>query len=217
MRLPSRIGLIGDVHAEHILLQRAVDKLKSRGITQFLCTGDVVDGIPNGGGDIDACCDILRAENIPTVSGNHERWVIRDGKPWNDLTDVDKLRPDTVTWLNDLRTSIKFETPAGGLLLCHGMGDNDMTRFMPDAPDAEMEGDPDVQAVLADNGVSYVINGHSHRRMLRRLKHLTILNVGTLYRTHDACFAELDLANKTVTYFDFVDSDVRQETTLQLP
>ena len=41
----TRLGVIGDVHAEDIRLELALNHLQANGVDQIICPGDVVDGI----------------------------------------------------------------------------------------------------------------------------------------------------------------------------
>lgn len=41
----GKLGLIGDVHGEAELLERALEALRSNGVSVIACTGDVVDGL----------------------------------------------------------------------------------------------------------------------------------------------------------------------------
>ena len=72
---------------------------------------------------------------------------------------------------------------------------------------------------LLDGGrYRYVINGHSHRRMVRRFETTTIINVGTLLWRHDPCFAWIDLEEKSVEFFDLsAEGDVLPAETIALP
>jgi predicted phosphodiesterase len=77
LREPSnvdRIGILGDVHAEDGLLERAIRELRARGAETILCVGDLADGQ----GDLDRCCDLLRQHDVLTVRGNHDRWLLSD-------------------------------------------------------------------------------------------------------------------------------------------
>ena len=53
----NRIGIIGDVHAEHSRLAAALEFLLNQRVDALICTGDLPDGV----GDLGACCDLLRA------------------------------------------------------------------------------------------------------------------------------------------------------------
>ncbi|MCS6898421.1 MAG: hypothetical protein RMJ98_01470 [Myxococcales bacterium] len=41
---PRRLGLIGDIRAEDVLLERAAEALLQHGVEQIPAVGDVVDG-----------------------------------------------------------------------------------------------------------------------------------------------------------------------------
>jgi len=50
--------------------------------------------------------------------------------------------------------------------------------------------------------VNLVVSGHSHRRMVRRVGSLTLVNAGTLFREHAPCFCTIDLCAGVVTFFE---------------
>ena len=68
----ERIGIIGDVHAEHRRLETALRVLKDEHVDVVLCTGDLADGR----GDLDACCSMLKDAGVLVVAGNHDRWFL---------------------------------------------------------------------------------------------------------------------------------------------
>lgn len=210
-----RIGIIGDVHAEHVSLAQALNHLKSRGAEKLLCVGDIVDGMKERDGNIDACCDLLKEFGVLTVRGNHERAVLDNGL--HDITDPATLRADTVDFLRALPKTLRLQTPLGDLLLCHGYGENDLLRYWPDEKEEVLAQVPELQALAADIALRFVANGHSHMRMVRRFAGFTIINAGTLLPIHEPCFVELDLAARAVTYFDFRDGAIEAATPLPLP
>ena len=67
----------------------------------------------------------------------------------------------------------------------------------------------DVHSILSDivalNRYRFIINGHSHHRMVRRFADLTIINAGTLRRDHSPCFAAIDFERHYVMFWDIVD------------
>lgn len=212
-----RFGIIGDVHGEHIFLKQALDLLKKRGASKLLCVGDIVDKMPGGfEADINICCELLQEYGALTVRGNHERMVL--GHPGLcDITDPDKLKPATVSFLRALPKMLRFETPLGDLLLCHGYHEDDTLRFWPDEKEEIMAQAEAMEKLSADTTLRFVANGHSHMRMARRFRHFTIVNAGTLVPIHDPCFVELDTGAKTVTFFDFKDGGIVEAAPLPLP
>ena len=74
MAAAFKLGIIGDVHAEHRRLTLTLDYLRNEGINQIACTGDLSDGI----GDLDETVEILLEHNVTTVAGNHDRWLLTE-------------------------------------------------------------------------------------------------------------------------------------------
>jgi predicted phosphodiesterase len=57
--------------------------------------------------------------------------------------------------------------------------------------------------LMLEGQYRFVINGHTHRRMVRSFDHLTIINAGTLYRQHEPCFLLADFEAGFVQFYDF--------------
>src|SRR5690606_4972703 len=105
----------------------------------------------------------------------------------------------------------RLATVRGDLLLCHGVGDNDMVRLRPDDDDRHARLAVDALAVLlSDPTLSLAVGGHTHQRMVRRFTRpdgppLVFINPGTLHREDCAGFAVVDLERGVVQFFDLVE------------
>jgi hypothetical protein len=123
-----RFGAIGDVHAEDRLLGAALAHLASARVDTVLCVGDIVDGR----GDVDACCTLLDEASALSVRGNHERWLLaREMRGLPMAHQARDLAPKTLAYLAALPVTRRLQTIAGPLLLCHGLGEDDMARLRP--------------------------------------------------------------------------------------
>src|SRR5882672_3313764 len=192
--LQARIGAIGDVHAEDRLLASALDTLAAAGASTVLCVGDLADGT----GSLGRCLDLLRERNVAVVRGNHDRWQLGDVmRDLPNATDLAALSTDHREYLAGLPPTMEFSTPFGGLLLCHGLGANDMVKVAPDDHGYALDSNDELQKLMADPKIRFVVNGHSHRVMVRHFPadpgkspagELTILNAGTLKADHDPGF-----------------------------
>lgn len=183
----ARAGIIGDVHGQRAALAAALDFFRAApDLDVLLCTGDVL----GGDGSADACCRLLEEAGVFTVRGNHERWRF-ETEPFHaelmKLADPEDLRdwPERLSreahdWLASLPATREFDTPTGRLLLCHGLGADDMAGVGPFDSDAELAENGTLQALVAAASVRFVVNGHTHRRMVRRIGPLTFVNAGTL-------------------------------------
>jgi predicted phosphodiesterase len=196
------IGAIGDIHTEEQLLEKTVDFLKSQKVDNILSVGDIVDGL----GDANQCCDILRREAILTVSGNHDRWLLK-----NEMRDLKKAtQPDSLSvtshsFLSSLPATREFPTPHGLGLLCHGLGENDMVRLNPDDYGYAIEANTDLQNLIRDGKYRYVINGHTNYKMVRHFGNLTIINAGTLKRGHEQGFLVINFVGQFVQFYKFLE------------
>ena len=117
-------AVLGDIHANLDALNVVLDDCRSQGVTDFLCTGDVV-------GDTACpheCMDIIRAIGCPVVVGNHDFYVssrqnLDDFNPaaaavvqWTRK----QLSVDEIYWLRNL----PFTHTQMGVTLVHSTMDN---------------------------------------------------------------------------------------------
>jgi predicted phosphodiesterase len=198
----ARLGLIGDVHCEQGALELAITTLRAAGYASIVCTGD----IPNGPGDINACCRLLQANRIPTVRGNHERWYLS-----GTVSGLKFATPQSATtrtsrrFLERLPSTIDLPTISGRALLCHGLGREDMHSIEPDQQDSELDDHPLLQELIELQQFQWILSGHSHRRMVRRYRSLALINAGTLRRDHDPCFAGINFQSRQIQYWNIRD------------
>jgi predicted phosphodiesterase len=196
------IGVIGDIHTEEKLLEKTVDFLKSQNVDRILSVGDIVDGL----GDANQCCDILRREAILTVSGNHDRWLLKNEmRDLKKATQPDSLSVTSYSFLSSLPATREFATPDGLALLCHGLGKNDMAGLNPDDYGYAIEANTDLQNLIRDGKYRYVINGHTNYKMVRHFGNLTIINAGTLKRGHEQGFVVINFIEQFVQFYKFLE------------
>ena len=122
-RQPTKIGLIGDVHQEHEILQTLLSYFEEHCVDLALCVGDLADGV----GDLGKCIELLKASAVDCVLGNHDRWLLRG--TMRDLPDalpVVALRVRDRSVLTALPKMPACDTGRARLLLCHGRGEDDM-------------------------------------------------------------------------------------------
>lgn len=196
----SRIGIIGDVHAEHEHLAKALSFLEQEGVDTIICTGDLADGR----GDIQLCTDLLRDFSVQTVMGNHDRWLLENKvRHIPDAHNRDDLPQEVIDFLSDLPKALHLQTPTGTLMLCHGVGDNDLRKVWPGTTRMPAERSHELDHLLAHREIQMMVNGHVHYRTLIHFNEFTLLNAGTLRGDHHPGFSLLDLGADQVTSFEF--------------
>jgi len=198
MQLGGRVLLIGDVHQHDAALATALSWAEERGVDGRLCVGDLADGQ----GDLWRCCALLGEAGVRVVRGNHDRWALAGQmRELPDAIGQQALAPSR-SFLEALPTTLRFDTPLGELLLCHGVGDDDMAQLTADGFGYGLQANAALQAIVADGRTRIVVGGHTHRRMVRTLGGVVFVNPGTLCSQHEPCFAVLDFAARQVDFWD---------------
>jgi predicted phosphodiesterase len=203
-----RLGLIGDVHAEDQKLRVVLDVLRAEAVDRTLCVGDLVDGP----GDPNRAIALLGEAGVECVRGNHDRWLLEGSM--RDLPDAHHARdltPESIAALKALPLTRAYDAPVGKLVLCHGVGENDMQELKPDERGYGISSKKELLALLFDVNVAWMVGGHTHRSMVRPFPRggdkapLVVVNPGTLLTGHDPCFAVMDIARRRVDFYDISD------------
>jgi putative phosphoesterase len=190
-----RLGVLGDIHGEADALRQSLRFFDEQGIDTIVAVGDIVDGP----GDVDACCELLQERGVLTVRGNHDRWFL--GGEMLDLPHkTQHLKEENRRFLESLPATETLRTPQGSLLLCHGVGDDDMAILTPETYGYGLQAIYPLREAMLDPDLVFMVGGHTHRKMVRQFVGLIVINAGTLYRDHDPCFLVLDLDASLATY-----------------
>ena len=203
--LLSRIGILGDVHACDARLQAALEFLVAQNVEKIVCVGDIADGW----GDGERCCELLQAFDVAVVRGNHDRWLLNgEMRDLDDSVALSSLSENAIEFLRALPKTLAFETTRGPLLLCHGVGENDMRKLTPDDFGYALECNDELQALKSADIFRFAIGGHTHARMVRRFGALTWINAGALPDWSGPCFALSDFARGCVEFYEFEGDEV---------
>lgn len=174
----NRLGILGDVHGEHQRLATALDWFAGASLDAVLCTGDVADGA----GCINRCCELLREAGVLTVAGNHDRWLLQNRvRHVADAHRLSELDAGNLAYLESLPRVREIDTAAGRLMLCHGVGANDMAKVWPGTRGAaSIRRCAALDDVLEAGAHRFLVHGHLHFRVLIDFERLLLLNAGTL-------------------------------------
>ena len=148
------LGVIGDVHARVELLEGAADALRAAGADAIVCVGDIY-GPGNGTG---GCCRVLHERQILTVRGNHDRWFLEAADCDDGLRASVSL--EVVEFLSALPTTLSINSVAGPVLVCHGVGTNDLAHVPQTFPHSFVR--RAIRVGLIPPRCKLVVHGHSH-------------------------------------------------------
>jgi putative phosphoesterase len=211
----ERAGILGDIHAEDGALEAALRVFAQEGADAVLCVGDVVDGP----GDPNRCCALLEDAGVLTVRGNHDRWALAgEMRQREDATPPEALSERSRRFLEALPATMEVETAMGRLLLCHGMGDDDMAALEPETSGYSLQAIPTLRELMLRRDLALCVGGHTHKRMVRAFQGLLVINPGTLLRTHEPGFAMADLRERSLRFYDVMPGgEVQPGLLVELP
>jgi predicted phosphodiesterase len=175
-----RLAVISDIHANLAALEEVLDDIDTRGVDSTINLGDCVSGPlwPQ------ETMELLTARGIPTVRGNHDRFLL--DHPAERLGRSDKFALEALSeaWIQTL-----FDLPAtievsAEVLAVHGTPTDDNTYLLEDTDSGRMAPSPraDVMARMGDAmGREVVLCGHSHRQSVTQLPGgPLVINPGTV-------------------------------------
>jgi predicted phosphodiesterase len=190
-----------------------LDALATMHVDAVLCVGDLVDGP----GDADETLAILERRGVHCVAGNHERWFL-DGVRRDVANATGSLSDESVAYMRALPRILRYETPAGMAILCHGVGLDDEAWLRPDTRGYALQDIPTLRELMLDDEVQFMIGGHTHERMVRLFPGLTVINAGTLHRKDEQTFVVIDFVEQRVEFYSAAEADFgRLLDVLELP
>ena len=118
------IAILGDIHANIDALNVVLDDCRAQGVTDYLCTGDIVgyNARPH------ECLEIVRGLGCPVVMGNHDHYVSSQ----QNLEDFNPHAAAVIEWTRSQLTegeleflrSIPFVSTKMGITLVHATMDH---------------------------------------------------------------------------------------------
>lgn len=162
-----RIAVISDIHGNSAALDAVLADIARRGIDRVVNLGDTISGPLDPAGTADR----LIAADIPTVAGNHDRWLYDppEGKPplWEIWTHP-KIAARHMDWIRSLPARLVVE----GVLLTHGTPASDCENWLHvrDATDGMRAAHHwEVEAHAAGEDFPVILSGHTHLSRIVRL------------------------------------------------
>ncbi|QFY60876.1 metallophosphoesterase family protein [Rhizobium grahamii] len=175
-----RFAAIADVHGNHLALEAVLADIAAQGVTDIVNLGDCFSGPLTAG----RTAEVLRARDMLTVRGNHDRYLIdrpRETMHASDAAAFDQLTADDLHWLRGLPTSAVYRDE---VYLCHATPADDNTYWLESvSADGHVFLKPlaEIEALAVGADFSLVLCGHSHiPRMVRLSDSRLIVNPGSV-------------------------------------
>ena len=121
---------------------------------------------------------------------------------------TEKVSPASEAFLRSLPKVRTYETPAGRIIVCHGVGEDDEAWLLPETRGYALQDIPTLRELMLDDDLHYMIGGHTHQRMVRVFPGLTVVNVGTIHRKDEQTFMVIDFAARKVEFYSAAEPDI---------
>lgn len=209
----KKYAILGDIHSNLEALETVLADACSRGITSFVCVGDVVGYNANPS----ECLDIIRDLGCVTVRGNHDHYCVHD----ENLDDFHPLAANVVDWTRrhlrkdqmEFLKALKYSAVVAGFSVVHS------TLDMPDKWGYVFD-NLEADANFAYQTTSICFHGHTHvpvvyekqGRVTRsqpekfkvQIGRKYFINVGSVGQPRDGdprtCYAVYDMQNKSIEF-----------------
>jgi predicted phosphodiesterase len=212
------IAIIADIHGNLPALEAVLADIERRGLRRIVNLGDCVSGPlwPR------ECLERLQAAGIPSLRGNHDRWVAEGGKGSSDVFARQRLDAAQIAWLGGLPAHL---APLPGVLAFHARPDDDNAylleevaggRLLASAPAA-------IAARLGPTEAMVLLCAHSHQPGLVSLPDgRAVLNPGSvgcpayIDPTAPAHVSETGTPLACYAIADIAEGRLRQAATIRL-
>lgn len=190
-----RLGIIADIHCNHAGLDLALERMGP--VDALLCAGDAVYQFRFSNEVVAR----LQERGALCVLGNHDEVLLGpDGARARAAATVD---PALVAWLADHPGSLRFDVGGKSLLMFHATPWEPYRDYLfPSTP---------ALARLAHLDADFVVYGHTHYQLARRIGRTLIVNPGSAGEPRDPhndfqlSYAVLDTVDEAVTFGNFPD------------
>ena len=158
-----RIAVITDIHGNAAALEAVLADIAARGADGTICLGDIA----SGAGWPRETVEMLQAQDIPCIRGNHDRWISEHDPATMGMQDriaLEGLSASQRDWLMELPATLE---PAPGVLAVHGTPGSDVQNLIEEVVAERLR--PAPMAVLRERlgergmAARVVLCGHSHR------------------------------------------------------
>ena len=174
-----QIAVISDIHGNSAALDAALADIARRNITRVVNLGDCISGPLDPKGTAER----LMARDMPTVAGNHDRWLYDppDGEPplWEVWT-LPEIGEAEMAWVKSLPPLREVE----GVLLTHGTPSSDCENWLHvRAEDGSLRQARLSEAEAPAEGHAHpvILSGHTHlARMVRLPDGRLLVNPGSI-------------------------------------
>ncbi|WP_312361583.1 metallophosphoesterase family protein [Ensifer sp.] len=175
-----KVAIISDIHGNDLALEAVLVDIDALGIADIVNLGDHVSGPLNAA----RTADILMTRDIPSIAGNHDRYLLTldpADMGQSDRAAHGELQPRHLDWLSTLPAT---RVHRDALFLCHGTPASDEAYWL-EALTADgvvhMAAQSAIEALAAGIEQPVILCGHTHTpRAIRLASGQLVVNPGSV-------------------------------------
>jgi len=211
------LAAFSDIHANRHALEAVLKDIRQHAPDQVMCLGDLVGygAFPN------EVIETIRAEGIPTLTGNYDDGVGFDrqecGCAYTTPEDIARgdrslkwtqahVAPENKAWLRSLPRELRFTFGRWRVLGVHGSPRRLNEYLFEDRPERSLE------RMFADLEADVILCGHTHLPYHRHIGPTRLINVGSAGKPKGgdprACYALVELGDDVTATFPRVEYGV---------
>ena len=192
--MPTRIGLIGDVHASPAPLKQALEIFESEAVSKIICTGDIAGYFEH----LTEAIELLEANQCETIIGNHDQSFLNDNPDLKESSEYSFLQnlPETLEYeIDNIRILVVHAHPPdhqhGGIKLL------DQNGLLIEKQKQHWINE------LAEFDHDVLIVGHTHQVFAEQIGNTFVVNPGSSQFNHSCMILSLpDLSVQTFALED---------------
>jgi putative phosphoesterase len=211
------LAAFSDIHGNKHALEAVLKDIRQHAPDQVMCLGDLVGygAFPN------EVIETIRAEGIPTLTGNYDDGVGFDrqecGCAYTTPEDIARgdrslkwtqahVAPENKAWLRSLPRELRFTFGRWRVLGVHGSPRRLNEYLFEDRPERSLE------RMFADLEADVILCGHTHLPYHRHIGPTRLINVGSAGKPKGgdprACYALVELGDDVTATFPRVEYGV---------
>ncbi len=176
--IKEKIAIISDIHANSWALKEVLKDIKSRKADTILNLGDSLYGPLDPKGTF----DLLSKNNIKSISGNQDRFIIENASKSTFIPTLEYVKGcidnNALNWLKEL----PFDLSYNNIYSCHGNPINDSIALLEKINQnyVGIQTNDEIEITLSKIKEDIIVCGHSHLPRMIKTKKKTVINPGSI-------------------------------------
>jgi len=178
-----KVGVISDLHANSIALEKVLEALVDREVDQILCAGDLV----GYGSQPNRTIRLLKIAGVESIKGNHDEGIL-SGTPSNFNIHAKRaldwnrrnLNQEYLDFLRDLPNQLEREISGCKLFMVHGSPRNPVSGYI-----YSQDVDSDFLEFSFEFPPDILIMGQTHSPYIRQIGETLVVNPGSVGQPRD--------------------------------